>query len=100
MKKRLVLLFISFIAFYYLLHLAYYIPDFIHGNSRFAWLPGGRSGVEYQLEDIFISFCFTLGPYLLLFRLYPDKTVYCLLLILICILLFFLFDYSIEKSWT
>ncbi len=73
MKKKLLLLLVGFIAFYSLIHLSRHIGDLAHG--RFDW--GGEKTFALSVirngADMVISFLFALIPYLILYRLYPQK---------------------------
>jgi len=99
MRKRWLLFSLCFIAFYYLLHLAYDMPNIIHGSSRFMDWPGNARGLALRIADLLNSFLFALIPYLILFYYYPRKKI---ILALGCILLalpvLFFLRYQVEES--
>jgi two-component system, LytTR family, sensor kinase len=73
MKKKGLLLFASFIAFYLLIHSIRHLPEILHG--RLSW----KGETTYMLSivrivaDMVIACLFTLFPYLLLYYFYPQK---------------------------
>lgn len=97
MSKRWLLFSLCFLAFYYLLHLAYDMPNIVHGSSRFMDWPGNMRGLALRIADILNSFLFALIPYLLLLHYYPRKKI---ILALCCILLalpvLFFMRYQVE----
>src|SRR5687768_11185237 len=72
MTKKAGLLLGGFIVLFYVLHLAYDLPNLINGRAAFEWLPAGRMQKLLRAVDMVISFLFSLVPYLILFRFYPS----------------------------
>lgn len=96
MKKKVGVLLVGFIALYYLLHLAYDLPNLIHGNAAFQWLPAGIEPKLFRVLDIVITFLFALLPYLILFRYYPSgRYIQPLVLITLAIAVNFFVHYNI-----
>jgi len=99
MSKRWLLFSLCFIAFYYLLHLAYDMPNIIHGSSGFITGPGNARGLALRMADIVTSFLFALIPYLILFYYFPKKKI---IIALCCILLalpvLFFIRYWVEEA--
>ena len=94
MKKKLLPLLVSFVAFYTLVHTIRHIPELLHG--RLDW----NGEITYTLSiiritaDIFVSWLFTLSAYLLLYWFYPNKAYTKLILsisssVILCFLLSF-----------
>ena len=73
MTKRTGILLAGFFVLYYMLHLAYDLPNLIHGKSSFDWWPNGIRPKLLLVLDIGIAFLFTLLPYLVLMRHYPRR---------------------------
>ena len=92
MTKKAGVLLAGFIVLYYVLHLAYDLPNLMHGSVAFEWLPGGRLPKILRAVDIVIGFLYALVSYLFLFRFYPSGGyVKILLLITVSIgIIFFL----------
>jgi len=73
MKKKGLLLFAGFIAFYVLVHSIRHLPEILHG--RLSW----KGETTYTLSivrivaDMVFACLFTLLPYLLLYHFYPEK---------------------------
>ena len=70
MQKKTALLFISFIAFYTLVHTIRHLPGILHG--RLDW-NGERTfilGITRIAADMVIAFLFTLFPYLIFYQWY------------------------------
>ncbi|HEX9511564.1 MAG TPA: sensor histidine kinase [Puia sp.] len=100
MGKRLFLLLGSFTAFYYLIRVAYDMPNLVHGNPLFLWWPRGAGGWLSRIRDIAFYFLFALIPYLALFRWYPSKKAPLSILVIIFSLpLLFLLRYWTEVEW-
>ena len=72
MTKKAGLLLAGFIVLFYVLHLAYDLPNLINGKAVFEWVPDGMSSKLLRAVDMVISFLFSLVPYLILFRFYPS----------------------------
>ena len=100
MGRRLLLLLGSFIAFYYLIRVAYDMPNLVHGSPLFIWWPRKIGDWLVRIRDIAFYFLFALIPYLVLFRWYPPKKVLlCIGLIVVCLPALFLLRYWIEYEW-
>lgn len=101
MSKRWLLFSFCFIAFYYLLHLAYDIPNIIHGSSGFMAWPNNVRGLALRIANLATSFLFALIPYLILFYYFPKKKI---IIALCCILLalpvLFFLRYWVEEAVT
>lgn len=86
MNKRWPLFFLCFLIFYGLLHLAYDMPNIIHGSPRFMTGLASARGSTLLIADISSSFLFAFLPYLILFHFYPRKkigqAILCILLAL------------------
>lgn len=99
MKQRWLPLMAGFIAVYFLVHVAYNLPDVVHGNMKLTWLPNDRHPLAYTVLDMIISAFFVIVPYLLLYRLYTaGKKVTGLLLILPTVVILFFIDYWLQKN--
>jgi len=82
-----------------MIRIAYDMPNLIHGNTRFIWLPEGVAGWVIRIRDIAYYFLFVLLPYLALFQWYPRKKVlYSILSIVICLPLIFLIRYRLAQG--
>ncbi len=98
MKKRLFLLFVGFACLYYLVRLAYNMPDIIHNKTGLITLPQGLKEWSAHLGDLVFFFLFTLIPYSILHRFYPGKQIgLAILLILISVPLLFFIRYWIGE---
>lgn len=99
MKRKLLPLLLGFIAFYYIVHAAYDLPDLVHGNAQFAMLPLAGRSLALRLADIGATFLFVLIPYLVLYRFYTaGKAVYAAVLILPAIVVAFFINYWLYKT--
>ena len=88
-------------AFYYLLHLVYDMPNLVHGSPQFVLLPGTIREWAGRLGDLGFFFLFAFLPYLALLRWYPQKKIgQVLLLILVLLPLVFLLRYQAERGVT
>ena len=97
MSKKWLLFFLCFLLFYYLLQLAYDMPNIIHGSSRFMGWPASAAGFAWRIADIGNSFLFALIPYLLLHAYYPKKKIaIAILCILLAVPVLFFMRYWIE----
>lgn len=95
MKKKLLLLLISFIAFYTMVHAIRYLPGLMHGRLNWQGENTLILSVVRIVADMAISYLFALLPYLLLYYFYPDKKFSKLILWIIvtlagCLMLSFL----------
>jgi len=98
MKKRLLTLLTGFIAFYFLVHAAYDLPNVIHGNFRLGWIPGNNHPLLFLMIDIVASALFAVVPYLLLYRFYTNgKWVMAFLLMVPAVVLLFFMYYGVQK---
>jgi sensor histidine kinase YesM len=96
MTKKVGVLFVGFIALFYVLHLAYDLPNLIHGNAAFEWLPAGFRAKVHRGMDIGMTFLFALLPYLILFRLYPSgRFIQIVVLTLLAIVVIFFVHYNV-----
>ena len=86
MSKRWLLFFFCFLIFYCLLHLAYDMPNIIHGSPRFMMGLASARGSMSRIADIGSAFLFAWLPYLILLHFYPRKkigqAILCILLVL------------------
>jgi two-component system LytT family sensor kinase len=73
MKKKWLLLFAGFIAFYTLAHSIRHLPELLHGRLNWNGETTYLLSVTRIAADIVISFLFTLFPYLLCYRYYPQR---------------------------
>jgi sensor histidine kinase YesM len=86
MTQRTGILLAGFFVLYYMLHLAYDLPNVIHGTPSFEWWPLGIRHKLILLLDIGIAFLFSVLPYLILIRNYPQRRyLFSALLILVSI---------------
>ncbi len=96
MKMKLTLLFIGFIACYFIMHVAYDLPGLLNGNPRFAKVPDSSSAMLSRLADVLVTFLFALIPYLIQYYLYPNKNIFAaLVLTILCLPLIFILHYWI-----
>lgn len=96
MTKKVGVLLVGFIALYYVLHIAYDLPNLIHGNAGFQWIPAGSLPKLFRAVDIVIAFLFALLPYLILYRYYPSgKYIQSALLIALAIGVIFFVHFNI-----
>ncbi len=93
MKQKLWLLLGCFVAFYYLLHIAYDLPYLVNGRPGFVWVPTNMSELMERLVAIMLGSLFALGPYLILYNLYPRYRLLCALLIVVSLPAIFLLGY-------
>jgi len=99
MGKRQLLLLGSFAAFYYLIHIAYDMPNLVHGYPQFDLVPGDAKTWLLRIGDMGVNFLFAFIPYLALWLWYPEKRLLPLiLLILLGLPLIFLLWYWIERT--
>jgi len=98
MKKRQLLLLGSFVAFYYLIHIVYDIPNLIHGDRGFDWVPDrGREWLS-RTGDIIFYFIFAFIPYQALWQWWPSKKMTPIGLLLLSLPVIFLLRYWMERS--
>jgi sensor histidine kinase YesM len=98
MEKRQLLLLGSFVAFYYLIHIVYDMPNLVHGNPGFDWAPA--SGREWltRIWDMGFYFLVAFIPYRALCEWWPQKQMGRIGLLLLTLPLIFLLRYWIERS--
>lgn len=98
MEKRQLLLLGSFVAFYYLIHIAYDMPNLVHGYPQFDLLPGQAKTWLLRIGDIGVNSLFAFIPYLALWRWYPEKKLLFLIPLIVAGLpLVFLLWYWVER---
>lgn len=97
MRKRLILLLIIYVALYFLLHIAYDLPNLVNGRFRFLAPPRSLGDLIAGCMDIAVYSLFALIPYLLLFRFYPRQTFIGVLLILVSVGVIFYGCYLLEE---
>jgi sensor histidine kinase YesM len=100
MEKRQLLLLGSFVAFYYLIHIVYDMPNLVHGYPRFDWAPSSVRGWLSRGWDIGFCFLFALVPYLALCRWWPQKQAAPIGLLLLSLPVLFLLRYWLERIGT
>lgn len=101
MTKKIGGLLLGFIFLYYVLSLAYDLPNLVNGNPSFQLLPSGFLPKLYRVIDILISFLFTLLTYVLLFKYHPaGKSIRAVVLILISVVLIFFLHYKVTEFIT
>lgn len=88
-----------FVAFYYLIHIAYDLPYLVNGLSRFTWLPADPFALVSRVKDILLSFLFALCPFLLLSRFYPKHRLFCVLGIVIGLAGIYGLRFGVESLW-
>lgn len=100
MRRRLILFTITFAAFYLLLHLAYDIPNIIHGSSRFMGGVDTARGLLTRGADFVLAYLFAAIPYLVFCRYYPGKKFAPMVFLLLILLpVVFFISYGIEGEW-
>jgi sensor histidine kinase YesM len=99
MEKRQLFLLGGFVAFYYLIHIAYDMPNLVHGYPQFEWLPGPPRAWLLRIADIGLEFLFAYIPYLALCHWYPEKKNFqVVLFILIGLPLIFMLRFWLERA--
>lgn len=96
MRKRLFLLLVIFVVLYFLLHIAYDLPNLVNGRSKLPGLPD----IPVILIDLALYFPFTLVPYLLLHRFYPSRVAMAILLIVMSLPVIFYGCYIMDEMKT
>ncbi|MDF2188581.1 sensor histidine kinase [Paraflavitalea sp. CAU 1676] len=97
MRKRLILLLVMYVALYFLLHIAYDLPNLVNGRSHFLGFTHGLGSLINGIMNIAVYFLFALVPYLLLFRFYPRRVFVFVLLTLLSLVVLFYFCYVLEE---
>ncbi len=99
MKKGLWQLLLGFIVFYYIVHVAYNLPDIVHGNSGPELFTRGINSFTLRFLDICGGFLFAVCPYLILYRFHlTGKIVYTSLLIPVALAIVFFLNYWLKKT--
>jgi two-component system, LytTR family, sensor kinase len=98
MRKRLILLFLIFVALYFLLHIAYDLPNLVNGRSRFLGMPDGMGNIIGRLWEIALYFLFALVPYLLFYHFYPQRVAPAVVLTVIALPLIFYVCYKTGRD--
>lgn len=94
MKRRLAILLLGFIGFYYFIHITYTLPDLLNGHLRPPWLPTTWEKLRNNLIDIPFSSLFCVSSYLILNTFYPRKDyLYCLITLAASITLIFFINF-------
>ena len=98
MKKKLVVLLAGFIACYYIIHIAYDLPNLVNGYPQFALLPTQHNALLARVAEMCINSLYVLLPYLLLYIYYPiRKTVFAVLLTIATIVCIFFLEYGLRR---
>jgi len=96
---KLWLLLFGCAACYFIIHMAYDLPNMVSGNPRFAHIPDSRASLIAVITDLLISFFFALIPYLAFYYFYPgQKWLIPASLIVVTMPLLFLLQYSIMQT--
>ena len=98
MRKRLVLLFVIFVALYFLLHIAYDLPNLVNGRSRFLGMPQSMGDLIGRLLEIVLYFLFALVPYLLFYHFYPRLVAPAIVLTVIALPFIFYICYKTGRD--
>jgi len=99
MEKRRLLLLGSFVAFYYLIHMVYDMPNLVHGSPGFDWFPGTLWGWLTRIGDIGFYFLLALVSYQALWQWWPSRQMTPMALTLLLGLpLIFLVRYWLERK--
>lgn len=98
MKKRLRLLLIGLLALYYVIHIAYDLPNLVNGHPAFSWLPLTGYGLFFRILDLTCSALFAVLPFVVLHRFYPVRRIGSgLLLIAVSLVVLYFFNYAIAR---
>lgn len=98
MSKRLYLFLGSFVAFYYLVRIAYDMPNLVHGDPQFILWPLSIGEWGARVRDIIFYFLFALIPYLAFYRWYPQRRFfYTFILVTVSLPALFLLRYWMEQ---
>ena len=100
MRLRPFIFIISFAVFYLLLHLAYDIPNLIHGSPRFLNGPGtAKQQLATTAIDFLFSFLFAAIPYSAFYRFYPGRKFAAIFLsVLLLFPVIFFVRYGLESG--
>ncbi|AXY73774.1 hypothetical protein D3H65_07195 [Paraflavitalea soli] len=98
MRKRLILLFVIFVALYFLLHIAYDLPNLVNGHSRFLGMPASMGDLIGRLLEIVLYFLFALVPYLLFYHFYPRRVAPAIVLTVIALPIIFYLCYKTGRD--
>ena len=98
MTKKIGVLLLGFILLYYVLSLAYDLPNLVNGRPTFQLIPPGFLPKLYRLIDMLVSFLFTLLPYVILYKYYPAGKIFqSVVLILVTVVVVFFLHYKIAQ---
>ena len=97
MKKKLGVVLLLYVVFFYLLYLISIMPDLIHGNRGLDLHHIGRSGIRIHMVDMVLSALFSIIPYVLLYNYFAKSRVWSIFLCLCSIPIIFLLSYYIEN---
>lgn len=89
MRKRLPLLLGIYVALYFLLHIAYDLPNLVNGRSLFIGLPPHPALLIPWLVELALYALFALLPYLFFCRYYPRLTWVAVSLTIVSLVLVF-----------
>ena len=81
MKMKLWLLLFGFTASYFIVHMAYDLPNMLSGSPRFGRIT--RTSLFYITSDLLISFFYSLIPFLALYYFYPGKNRFLAIVIIV-----------------
>ncbi|BAV07588.1 Histidine kinase [Filimonas lacunae] len=98
MKKKLLLLLFRVIIIYYLIHIAYDLPNIANGRFYFKWIPLHASEALLRVMDLACSSLFALLPFWILHRLYPARRIVrIVLLITVSVAVLFFMHYGVAR---
>jgi len=99
MEKRQLLLLGSFVAFYYLIHMVYDMPNLVHGSPGYDWFPGSLWRWMERIGDIGFFFLLTYISYWTLWRWWPSRKMMPMAaMLLVGLPLIFLIRYWLERK--
>ncbi|GGH70011.1 hypothetical protein HNQ91_002926 [Filimonas zeae] len=82
MKKKVRLLLSGLIALYYLIHIAYDLPNLVNGHPGFKWIPLTVGGLIIRILDLACAFLFAFWPFRVLLKGYPARRIGKILLLI------------------
>jgi two-component system LytT family sensor kinase len=97
MKKKLGVVLLLYVVFFYLLYLISIMPDLIHGNRKLDFNHIGQSGIRIHIVDMLLSALFSIIPYVVLFNYFAKSRVWSIVLCLCSIPIIFLVSYYIQN---
>lgn len=98
MKRKTGQLFILFIILYFILHIAYLIPDLIHNQDSLYSSVLKRGNIKLVTVDLMLSFLFALIPYLILTQFYSKYYFYSIIISLLTLPIIFIASFYIEVN--